>query len=102
MVLEILEILEILEAFLICHSLHIRLVFWSRIASVSLYLLELKDLNERLTALGMQQLAENVQGIIVPNSGHFIPEEQPQFVIDQLSNFFGRNTTTNNEVASIN
>ena len=30
---------------------------------------------------GMQQLAENVQGITVPNSGHFIAEEQPQFVI---------------------
>jgi pimeloyl-ACP methyl ester carboxylesterase len=45
---------------------------------------------------GMQQLAENVQGIKVPNSGHFIAEEQPQFVINQLSNFFGRNTTTNN------
>jgi pimeloyl-ACP methyl ester carboxylesterase len=42
---------------------------------------------------GMQQLAENVQGIIVPNSGHFIPEEQPQLVINQLSNFFGRNST---------
>jgi pimeloyl-ACP methyl ester carboxylesterase len=42
--------------------------------------------------LGMQQSAENVQGIIVPNSGHFIPEEQPQFVINQLSNFF-RNST---------
>jgi pimeloyl-ACP methyl ester carboxylesterase len=42
---------------------------------------------------GMQQLAENVQGIKVPNSGHFIAEEQPQFVINQLSNFFGRNTT---------
>jgi pimeloyl-ACP methyl ester carboxylesterase len=45
---------------------------------------------------GMQQLAENVTGIKVPNSGHFIPEEQPQFVINQLSNFFGsRNTTAN-------
>ena len=42
--------------------------------------------------LGMQQLAENVQGIIVPNSGHFIAEEQPQFVINQLSNFFGNST----------
>src|SRR5215208_1453568 len=41
---------------------------------------------------GMQQLAENVQGIKVPNSGHFIAEEQPQFVINQLSNFF-RNST---------
>jgi pimeloyl-ACP methyl ester carboxylesterase len=44
---------------------------------------------------GMQQLAENVTGIRVPNSGHFIAEEQPQFVINQLSNFFGRNSTTN-------
>jgi pimeloyl-ACP methyl ester carboxylesterase len=41
---------------------------------------------------GMEQLAENVQGIRVPNSGHFIAEEQPQFVINQLSNFF-RNST---------
>ena len=47
-----------------------------------------------IAVLGMQQLAENVQGIIVPNSGHFIAEEQPQFVINQLSNFFSRNTTT--------
>jgi pimeloyl-ACP methyl ester carboxylesterase len=42
---------------------------------------------------GMKMLAQNVTGIIVPNSGHFIAEEQPQFVISQLSNFFGRNTT---------
>jgi pimeloyl-ACP methyl ester carboxylesterase len=48
---------------------------------------------------GMQQLAENVQGIKVPNSGHFIAEEQPEFVISQLSNFFGRDiTTTNNSI----
>jgi pimeloyl-ACP methyl ester carboxylesterase len=46
---------------------------------------------------GMQQLAENVTGIRVPNSGHFIAEEQPQFVIGQLSNFFGRNTNTTND-----
>ena len=45
---------------------------------------------------GMQQLAENVTGIRVPNSGHFIAEEQPEFVINQLSNFFSRNNTTNN------
>jgi pimeloyl-ACP methyl ester carboxylesterase len=49
-----------------------------------------------LPVLGMQQLAENVTGIIIPNAGHFFPEEQPQFVINQLSNFFGRNTTTTN------
>src|ERR671929_525010 len=38
---------------------------------------------------GMKMLAQNVTGIIVPNSGHFIAEEQPQFVIKQLDNFFG-------------
>ena len=40
---------------------------------------------------GMKILAQNVTGITVPNSGHFIPEEQPQFVIDQLLKFFGGN-----------
>jgi pimeloyl-ACP methyl ester carboxylesterase len=42
---------------------------------------------------GMNLLAENVHGIKVPNTGHFIPEEQPQLVIDQLTNFFGKKTT---------
>jgi pimeloyl-ACP methyl ester carboxylesterase len=41
-----------------------------------------------------QGLAESVKGIIVPLSGHYIPEEQPEFVIDQLSSFFGNSTTT--------
>jgi pimeloyl-ACP methyl ester carboxylesterase len=35
-------------------------------------------------------LATNVTGITVPLSGHWIPEEQPQFVIDQLFKFFGK------------
>ena len=39
---------------------------------------------------GMRMLAQNVQGITVPNSGHFIPEEQPKFVIEQLTNFFNQ------------
>jgi pimeloyl-ACP methyl ester carboxylesterase len=34
-------------------------------------------------------LATNLQGIIVPLSGHWIAEEQPQFFIKQLSSFFG-------------
>jgi pimeloyl-ACP methyl ester carboxylesterase len=38
---------------------------------------------------GMKILAQNVTGIIVPNSGHFIPEEQPQFLAEQLLKFFG-------------
>ena len=37
---------------------------------------------------GMKILAQNVTGITVQNSGHFIPEEQPQFLVDQLFKFF--------------
>jgi pimeloyl-ACP methyl ester carboxylesterase len=38
-----------------------------------------------------------IRGVIVSNSGHWIPEEQPQFVIKQFVNFLGSNgsTTTN-------
>ena len=43
---------------------------------------------------GMKILAQNVQGVTVPNSGHFIPEEQPDFVVKSLNNFFSGNTTT--------
>jgi hypothetical protein len=38
---------------------------------------------------GIKILAQNVTGIIVSNSGYYIQEEQPQFLIDQLYNFFG-------------
>jgi pimeloyl-ACP methyl ester carboxylesterase len=38
---------------------------------------------------GMKILAQSVQGITVPNSGHYIPEEQPDFVVKLLNNFFG-------------
>jgi pimeloyl-ACP methyl ester carboxylesterase len=37
---------------------------------------------------GMQALAQNVTGIKVPNSGHWIPEERPDFVVKQLTTFF--------------
>ena len=43
---------------------------------------------------GMNILAQNVQGITVPNSGHYIPEEQPVFVAKLLSNFFSGKITT--------
>ena len=42
---------------------------------------------------GMKILAQNVTGITVPNSGHYIPEEQPDFVIKVLDNFFAANST---------
>ena len=31
---------------------------------------------------GMRMLAQNVQSVIVPNSGHWIAEEQPKFLIE--------------------
>ena len=44
---------------------------------------------------GMKILAQNVQGVIVPNSGHWIAEEQPVFVVKLLNNFFsGKPTET--------
>jgi pimeloyl-ACP methyl ester carboxylesterase len=42
----------------------------------------------------MMALAQNVQVIQVPNSGHYVPEEQPGFVIDQLFKFFGNTTSS--------
>ncbi|MGH9987578.1 MAG: alpha/beta fold hydrolase [Nitrososphaeraceae archaeon] len=35
-----------------------------------------------------QGLAENVKGVIVPLSGHYIAEEQPDFLIKELVKFF--------------
>jgi pimeloyl-ACP methyl ester carboxylesterase len=40
----------------------------------------------------MYALAQNVSGIQVPKSGHWILEERPDFVIKMLDNFFGGST----------
>ena len=40
----------------------------------------------------MRLLVTDVRGVI-PDSGHWIPEEQPDFVVDQLFKFFGNSTT---------
>ena len=45
-------------------------------------------------AYGMKIVAQNVQTIIVPNSGHWIPEEQPVRLVKLLDNFFSGNSTT--------
>ncbi|MGB7664718.1 MAG: hypothetical protein WBL67_18450 [Nitrososphaeraceae archaeon] len=37
---------------------------------------------------GMKQLAQYVTHITVPNSGHWIAEEQPKFPSEQLTKFF--------------
>jgi pimeloyl-ACP methyl ester carboxylesterase len=46
------------------------------------------NVTQPLNIYSMEKLAQNVTGITVPNSGHFIPEEQPKFVIEHLAKFF--------------
>ena len=37
-------------------------------------------------------ISQNVTSIQVPLAGHWIPEECPDFVVDQLFKFFGNRT----------
>ena len=46
-----------------------------------------------LNSIQALALATNVQDIIVPYSGHWIPEEQPDFLVKILDNFFAGNST---------
>jgi hypothetical protein len=43
-----------------------------------------------------------MHGIIVPLSDHWLAEEQPQFVVKQLTNFFDIESLILNENYSIN
>jgi pimeloyl-ACP methyl ester carboxylesterase len=56
------------------------------------------DVTINYALYGMQKLAQNVTGIKVSLSGHWIPEERPDFVIKQLANFFGGNNIATNTV----
>jgi pimeloyl-ACP methyl ester carboxylesterase len=47
------------------------------------------NVTQPLNIYSMEKLAQNVTGIKIANTGHWIPEDQPQFVIDQLLKFFG-------------
>jgi len=40
------------------------------------------------TLESLQRVAENVRGGLVPNSGHWVTEEQPEFVANELRKFF--------------
>jgi pimeloyl-ACP methyl ester carboxylesterase len=50
------------------------------------------DLPGNFALNSTQLLAANVRGITTPLSGHWIPEEQPDFVVDHLFKFFGNST----------
>jgi len=41
-----------------------------------------------LTTASFQKVANNVTGMTLPNTGHFIPEERPNFLIKQILEFF--------------
>ena len=41
-----------------------------------------------LTTTSFQKVANNVTGIVLPNTGHFIPEERPNFLTKQILEFF--------------
>ena len=41
-----------------------------------------------LTTTSFQKFANNVTGITLPNTGHFIPSERPNFVTKQILEFF--------------
>jgi pimeloyl-ACP methyl ester carboxylesterase len=54
-------------------------------------------LAKNYTVITPQALAQNVIGMIVPNSSHWIPEERPDFVIKMLDNFFAGNSAKNSK-----
>jgi len=41
--------------------------------------------------------AENIQEVVVPNSGHFIPEEKPEELIQLLLDFAANSEDIHNE-----
>ena len=52
------------------------------------------NLTTPIIAYSMKIAAQNVQTVIVPNSGHWIAKEQPVRLVTLLNNFFGGNTTS--------
>ena len=41
-----------------------------------------------LTTTSFQMVANNITGLTLPNTGHFIPEERPNFLTNQILDFF--------------
>ena len=49
----------------------------------------------------LRMVATDVRGGVVPDSGHWIPEERPAFLTDQLFKFFANTTNIGNKVKSV-
>ena len=41
-----------------------------------------------LTTTSFQKVANNITGMKLPNTGHFIPKERPNFLTKQILEFF--------------
>lgn len=52
------------------------------------------NLTMPIIAYSMKQAAQNVQTVVIPNSGHWIPEEQPLVLVKLLDNFFSGKPVT--------
>ena len=50
------------------------------------------DIPGNFALSSLQSLATDVKGVTVPFSGHWIPEERPNFVLNQLFKFLGNST----------
>ena len=51
------------------------------------------NLTMPIIAYSMKLAAQNVQTVIIPNSGHWVPEEQPVRFVKLLDKFFSGNST---------
>ena len=43
------------------------------------------------TLESLQRVAEDVRGGLIPDAGHWVTEEQPEFIANELLNFFAEN-----------
>jgi pimeloyl-ACP methyl ester carboxylesterase len=55
------------------------------------------NVTQPLNIYSMQKLAQNVTGVVVPNTGHWIPEEQAAFLAKLLNDFFRVNSSISSE-----
>ncbi|MGH9964804.1 MAG: alpha/beta fold hydrolase, partial [Nitrososphaeraceae archaeon] len=51
----------------------------------------MEETEDNPTMESMRRLAKNVTGVLMPSSGHWIPEEQPKLLAELLVNFFKEN-----------
>jgi pimeloyl-ACP methyl ester carboxylesterase len=61
------------------------------VGSIDTHVILLQSQKKILTH--MRLLATNVRGGVIPDSGHWISEERPSFLTEQLFAFFGGNST---------